>query len=197
MNNDSSIKYLQEQVGIFTDMKAYEQLYKLLFNGLFRFSFSIVKSKEVAEEIVSDVFIKLWQMESRITEINNLKTYLYTITKNFSLNYLTRSYKQIGTNLEDCDFDAFISFNGPEEIYISEENVKKIKSVIMELPVQCRAIFQLVKEEGLSYQEVASILNISVFTVRNQLVIAIKKLAENLTLIDFKRYYFPSQFSKS
>ena len=171
-------------------MKAYKELYYLLFDGLHRFSFSFVKSKESAEEIVSDVFIKVWQMRDRLTEINNLKVYLYTVTKNFSINYIQRNYKNASLSIDEMDIEPVIELSNPEELYISAEMLKTIRIAIKELPPQCRLIFQLVKEDGLKYKEAAEVLNISVLTVRNQLAIAIRKIGT--TLPAYIRTSFPS-----
>ena len=173
-----TIENLKERIALYEDMKAYKELYDLLFNGLHRFSFSIVKSKEVAEEIVSDVFIKIWQIRHRLPEIENLRVYLYTITKNFSINYIHRNYKNTSVSLDDMDIEPVIELGTPEELCISAEMVNKIRRAIQQLPPQCRAIFQLVKEDGMKYREVADVLNISVFTVRNQVAIAVRKLGE-------------------
>jgi len=161
-------------------MKAYKQLYFLFCDGLHRFCYSLVKSNEVAEEIVSDVFIKVWQIRSQMDQIDNLKVYLYAITKNFSLNYITKSSKNPIDQLDQINVEAFIEFKSPEDLYISGEIIKKIKELAQDLPSKCRMIFQLVREEGLTYKEVASILNISVLTVRNQIAIATKKINEAL-----------------
>ncbi len=161
-------------------MKAYNQLFELLSGGLFRFTFSLVKSNEVAEEIVSDVFIKLWQIRDRLSDIGNLKVYLYTVAKNFSLNYLTKHYKNTVISLDELDVEAIIELNGPAEMCISSDIIQQIRQVIRRLPPQCRLVFQLVKEDGLKYKEVAAILEISPLTVRNQLAIAIRKIGETL-----------------
>ena len=73
-----------------------------------------------------------------------------------------------------------IGLNSPEELFISAETVNAIRKAIQELPPQCRLIFQLVKEDGLKYKEAAAVMNISVLTVRNQLAIAIRKIATSL-----------------
>lgn len=174
------IQDLQNRIALYEDIKAYETLYHHMFEQLNRFSFSIVKSKEAAEEIVSDVFIKLWQIKARLTEIENLKVYLFTITKNFSINYLHKNYKNVPYCIDDIDIQTVVTIDNPEELYISAETINKIKQAIQELPPQCRLIFQLVKEDGLKYKEAAEILNISVLTVRNQLAIAVRKMAEFL-----------------
>ena len=180
MNERTAIKELQQRIANYADMKAYEALYKMLFNSMYRFALSFVKSKEASEEIVSDAFVKIWQLGTKLNDIENIKAYLFTITKNFSLNYITQNHKVIQLNITGFEFDDIILFEDPEEIFMSGEIIKRVKKSINELPPQCRLIFQLVKEEGLSYKEVASILDISVFTVRNQIGIGLKKLTESL-----------------
>jgi len=172
-----TIQELQRRISLYEDIKAYEELYQSLFQPLQRFSFSMVKSKEAAEEIVSDVFIKLWQMRSRLGDVENLKVYLFTIAKNFSINYIHRNYKNSPYNIDEIDIEPQVSMGNPEEIYISSEILSRIRQAIRELPPKCRLIFQLVKEDGMRYKEVAAVLDISVLTVRNQLAIAVRKIA--------------------
>lgn len=174
------IRDLQTRFSFYEDMKAYQQLYDLLFDGLYRFALHFVKSPEAAEEIVSDVFVKLWQISSKLSEIENLKVYLFAITRNFSLNYITKNFKHPVVSIEDVDVESVMAINNIEESYISADTVNQIRQTIQQLPPQCRIIFQLVKEEGMKYREVAEVLNISVLTVRNQVVIATRKIAAAL-----------------
>ncbi|MEP7258709.1 MAG: RNA polymerase sigma-70 factor [Flavitalea sp.] len=178
--SDIIIQDLQKRIALYEDISAYRQLYDLLYNSLYRFSFAFVKSKEAAEEIVSDVFVKLWQIRGRLTEIENLRVYLYTISKNFSLNYITKYYKNPVVSLDEIDIEAIVEVKSLEDIFISADLAARIRETIQCLPPQCRIIFQLVKEEGLKYKEVASILNISSLTVRNQVAISVKKIGETL-----------------
>ena len=175
------VKDLQRQIAEHEDMRAYKELYMLLFDGLHRFSFSLVKSREGAEEIVSDVFIKLWQIRSQLLQIDNLKAYLYTTARNFSLNYIEKNARNPASQLHDVDMETVVEFNSPEDLFISNETIKGIEQVVQGLPTQCKIVFQLVKEEGLKYKEVAAVLNISVFTVRNQMSIATKKIGDALS----------------
>jgi len=192
-----AIREMQERIAFYEDMKAYNQLFELLSGGLFRFTYSLVKSNEVAEEIVSDVFIKLWQIRDRLPEIENLKVYLYTIAKNFSLNYLTKHYKNTVISLDELDVESVIEFNGPAEMCISADLVQQIRRIIRQLPPQCRLIFQLVKEEGLKYKDVAAVLDISPLTVRNQLAIAIRKIGEALPAYLQSDFTIINRFSNS
>ena len=178
-------------------MRSYEKLYQLMFDPLHKFSFSIVKSGEAAEEIVSDVFIKLWQIRGRLIEIDNLKVYLFTITKNFSINYIHKHYKNIPFSIHDMEIEPVVSAGNPEELCISAETMNRIRQAILDLPPQCRLIFQLVKEDGLKYREAADVLHISVLTVRNQLAIAIRKIAAVLPAYDQPAVASINKFSVS
>ncbi|WP_133176722.1 RNA polymerase sigma factor [Terrimonas sp.] len=180
MDQLACIPELQQKIALYDDMKAYRNLCDLFYNRLYRTAFTFIKSKESAEEIVSDVFIKVWQMRVKLAEIENLSVYLYTVTKNLCLKYITRQYKNPVINLDEIAFETTIDFKTPEEICISSDITKKIREALNELPPKCRLILQLVKEDGLRYKEVAAILNISELTVRNQLAIAVKKLGKVL-----------------
>ena len=184
MLSTAAIDELSKRIALYEDIKAYEKLYQFMFEQIYRFSLSIVKSEETAEEIVSDVFIKLWQIRAKLPEIGNLKVYLFTIAKNFSINYIHQNYKNVPCSLEEMHTEPQISMGNPEELCISAETIKKLQLLVRELPPQCRLIFQLVKENGLKYKEVAEVLGISSLTVRNQLAIAVRKLAAALPLQD-------------
>lgn len=185
------------RIALSEDIQAYKELYLLMYPNLHKFCYSLTKSKEVAEEVVSDVFIKLWQIRSQLSSINNLGVYLYRITKNLSLNYLAQASRNPAIQSAHIDIESIIEFRDPEDLYISKEIIQKIKLLIQELPPQCKVIFILVREHGLTYHDVADILNISVFTVRNQLAIATKKIAEALLSENQPVLRFNDRFSAS
>lgn len=191
------IHELQRRIALYEDMKAYEELYQLMFEPLHQFSYSIVKSSEAAEEIVSDVFIKIWQIRGRLGEIGNLKVYLFTIAKNFSINYIHKNYKNIPYSIDEMDIEPRVGVGNPEELCISAEAVNRIRQVIRNLPPQCRLIFQLVKEDGMKYKEAAEVLNISVLTVRNQLAIAIRRIIAILPAYQGPKSPIANKFSQS
>lgn len=202
MPPDNTIRELQLRIALSEDMKAYKDLYLLMFDSLFRFSYSFVKSKEVAQEIVSDVFIKLWQIRDQLKTIENLKSYLFGITKNFSLSYLAKASKNLSIQLDDIDLDEIdiqsaIEFKNPEDLFVSKETIRNITQAIRSLPSQCQIIFSLVRLEGLKYKEVAALLNISVFTVRNQIAIATRKIEEALPHQTPFHFPFEDKFSDS
>lgn len=162
------------------DQAAYKTLFESYYDRLFRMAFVITRSHELSEEIVSDVFIALWRNRAKATGIDNLRLYLYVATRNTAINYQKRLSKKYNLRLEDLDVELEAPYPHPEQAYITKEMDKRLREAIEGLPPRCKMVFKLVKEDGLSYKEAAHVLGLSVGTVDNQLVIAIKKIASAL-----------------
>ena len=175
-----TIEHLQQRISLHADMQAYKELYTFYYNGLYRFSFSIVQNSAIAEEIVSDAFLKLWQVRKRLMEISHLKMYLYKLVKNFSFNYKLKQESTLATEITGMPIAAQIETGNREDLCISVETVTKLQEAIAQLSPQGQLLFQLVKEDGFSYREAAIILSISPFFARHYLVLAIRKVAEVL-----------------
>ncbi|OQP38872.1 hypothetical protein A4H97_19380 [Niastella yeongjuensis] len=170
------VKALQQQLSLTEDETAYVRLFRIYYTALFQFSLSFVKNKPAAEEIVSDVFMQLWQIRKKLDTISNLTVYLYTCIRNHSLNYLRKNKRESTSSLDDASLSIPSTTADPEQLYITTELAKKIDAIIEQLPEKCRIIFKLVREDGLKYREVAEVLDISVKTVETQMGIAMKKI---------------------
>jgi len=179
LKDTSIIPRIQERIAS-GDQSAYKELFELFYHRLLRLAFIITKSRELSEEIVSDVFIGLWRNREKISAIDNLTVYLYVAIRNTSLNYLSRLTKATIVSLDDLDFEPEQPFADPEQALITKEMNSRIFRAIQSLPPKCRIIFKLVKEDGLTYREAAEVLHLSVGTIDNQLVIALKKLSRAL-----------------
>lgn len=164
------------------DNDAFRTFYDEYYSQVFRFSSYFVKSTEVIEEIVSDVFCTIWLHRKKILKIDNFKGYLYTITKNKALHYIRQDHKILLTDLDlDSISNEALSHNeNPEYIAIDNEFSSAFKNAIGELPEKCRVIFLMAREERLKYKEIAEILSISEKTVNAQMVLAVKKLVKRL-----------------
>jgi RNA polymerase sigma-70 factor (family 1) len=167
---------LKSHVALYDSESAYQQLFKCLFPFLYRFCFCILKSKELAEEAASDVMITLWRNRLKLTAVNNIKVYAFVIAKNVSLNIINRNNKQTLISLDDIQIDVLLDALNPEQLLINDELKRKLEFATQSLPNQCKLVFKLIKEDGLSYKETATILNISTKTVDAHLVNAVKKL---------------------
>jgi len=150
--------------------KYYEQLY--MFAGHF------VKDPQSAENIVQDVFVKLWIDRKKIIIRSNVKSYLYTSVKNLSLNFIKREGRLLSIN-EQLETIGENSSN-PEAEYIKNESYISINKAIEELPEKCRRIYKMKRYDDLSYAEIAEILGISINTIKTQMKRAIKSLNKKL-----------------
>lgn len=155
---------------------AYKALFNNLFNPLRRFSFCLLKSRELAEEVASDVLFILWQRRAELPLVQNVHSYAFIIARNLSLNIIKKNAKSDVVSINDISIDIFLDNETPEQILISSELKNQIEHSINQLPPKGKLVFKLIKEDGFSYKEVAEILNISVKTVDAHLVAALKKI---------------------
>lgn len=175
----AKISYLQEQIARYDDKFAYKELFVSFYNPLLKFALTMV-SREQAEEIVSDVFVHIWEKRKRIDSISNLKVYLYKAVKNTALNYIAKQNRNSTTGMEEVGIELQSIYFNPEQLLITAEMLKRIKLAVDQLPPQCKLVFKLVKEDELKYREVAEILGISVKTVENQVTIALRKIGNSI-----------------
>lgn len=163
----------------FSSPKAFEQLFKKYYQDLYQFCFRYVKQEETAEEIVQDVFVKLWQQKKQPDFHTSVKAYLYAAVKNASLNYLKSQYARQQFEGHETSKNELQSFNTQETIDFDELS-KLVSEAVESLPKQCRTIFEMSRTGGYTYQEISKELDISPKTVENQMGIALKKLKEHL-----------------
>lgn len=160
---------------------AFQKLFEHFFPRLNAFSYSIIKNHQRSQEIVQDVFLKVWNNRENLTSISNISTYFYILIKNKSIDELRNKSNLKCIDILDIQDNKCVINNWNAELsYISKERMMMIENAINNLPEKCRFVFQLVKIEGLKYSEVAHLLEISVRTVEAHIAIALKKLMEAL-----------------
>lgn len=154
-----------------------ESLFRSNYKSLCLLSFKIVNSKETAEDIVQDCFLKFWKGKESILIKSSLKAYLYRAVTNASLNHirLSKKFSDIETLAEEPAEEVL-----NENAVNTEDLTEKIKEAIDSLPPKCKTIFILSRYQGLKYREIADTLQISIKTVENQMSIAFEKLREKL-----------------
>lgn len=174
------ILFLQNRVAYVRDELAYKKLFFHFYTSLHRFSTSIVKDFEVAEEIVSDTMMKIWDMGNKLATIEKLDAYLFTSIKNACFTFLAKK-KLLTEEIDPVGTNTFSDFENPETQLLISEMEKKISSCINELPPQCVMVFKLIKEEGFSYKKVSGILEISQNTIETHMRIALKRIRASLS----------------
>lgn len=169
------IKTIQHGICL-SDSHALNKLYELLGEQLLQFAEQITRSRELAEEVIQDVFMMVWEKRSSLAGIRHLKWYLYACVRNGSMLQLRKSRRREEVILAGGELPPHSGGGTPEDLMITAEAMEKINQAIEALPPRCHLIFSLVKMDGFKYREVAALLDLSLKTVENQLTIALKKI---------------------
>ena len=156
------------------DTKGIDILFEQYFNTLCLRAIRVVKQKEIAEDLVQELFLEIWNKRDTINIKSSFRSYLSRSIVNRSLNWI-RANKQIFEDAETGLYNKSDDFNIAEELQ-KQELEKYIHSCIDELPEKCRLVFILSRFEELSYKEISAKLEISVKTVENQISKALKLL---------------------
>lgn len=146
---------------------------------MFAFAKNYIQANEDAENVVQDVFVVLWEKKDELELSCTLTTYLFTLVKNRCLNYLRHKLieEEFNTQMkEELGFKLY-ALESLEYSYPSEKELQAvIQRALDALPERCREVFIKSRIEGLKYKEISEELGISVNTVENHIVTALKKL---------------------
>lgn len=164
------------------DQKKFCQLMELTSDELLWFAIGFLKNKEISEEIVSDVYVKIWNNRSQLESIINLKSYLFICVRNGCLSHLRKTKNEKIISIDSLNEFSFMSFERPEDALIEKEIIEQIYAAIETLPCKCKLAFTLAKINGLKYKEIAEVLGITEKTVNNHLVLAVKRITELLNV---------------
>lgn len=156
--------------------RAFRAFFDYFYADAYRIAFCYVQEQETAEELTSDVFMKLWERRQNLTEVINIRSYLLVAVKHHCLNYRRRNSLSDLSLHDTPDVAASNSVN-PEQIAIYNDMQDWLAQSVRALPPRCQTIFRMVREQQLSYREVADALNISTKTVEIQMGIALKRLS--------------------
>jgi RNA polymerase sigma-70 factor (ECF subfamily) len=171
-----------EAIGILLaqrDETAFEQVFKTHFKRLHAYAFTILRDEVEAEEMVQQVFFKLWERNENLSMTGSVSAYLYRAVHNESLNYL--KHQKVRSNHQlHVAYSMKNEVEHPAKKVMAGELEKKIHLALNELPEQCRTIFQMSRFDELKYREIADKLGISVKTVENQMGKALKQLRAKL-----------------
>lgn len=164
------------------NQKKFRQLMEFTSDELLLFATGFLRNKEIAEEIVSDVYVKIWEKRSELRNIKNLKSYLFICVKNGCLSHLRKIKNEKIISLDEIQDFYYLPVEGPESKLISKETLKQIHDAIEKLPQKCKLAFTLAKINGLKHKEIAEVMNVSEKTVNNHMVTAVKKISKTLKL---------------
>ncbi len=160
---------------IANDEKAFQKLFDIYAGNIYAYSKSMLKSKEYAEEIVQDVFLRVWLHRDRINPDASFKSYIFTIARNLTLNFLSKA--AYDKKLKEEIFYKSQRADNQTEKLVSETEYERLKTqAIAQLPPKRRRIFEMSRNEGRSYEEISKELEISINTVKTQMSKALESI---------------------
>lgn len=151
----------------------FDSFFRKLYLPLGMYALRILDDAKSAEDIVEDTFIKVWQIIEEGKEIADFKAYMYRMVRNACISYIRNRKEMVGLE--------FVPEEDDDEAVDTSERDARIWKAIDELPEKCREVFLLSKRDGLSNEEIAEKMNISVKTVKNQMTKALARLRESLS----------------
>jgi RNA polymerase sigma-70 factor, ECF subfamily len=173
-------KYLIESIKE-GDRKAFEYLFRIYYADLCKYAGNLVPNENIAEDMVMDIFVKLWEAENKLLVKTSLAGYLFTSVHNHCLNYLTRNHKRF-TELKAETIEklnAIIPLTDNSDLFDGidlKELSQRIEKSVNLLPQECKKIFLMSRSDELPNKEIAARLGISENTVKVQIYRALKKM---------------------
>ena len=163
-----SMRKMMEKVGL--DRKGFDTLFELYYGELTYFVYSFVYDKEVAKDLVHDLFLNLWQNRRQIDPSLSVKSYLFRIARNYAFNYL-KHLKVIATNERDVIETYELAGQDTEEL---ESRLERVRRLFEKLPEKQKEVVFKCCIEGKLYRETAQEMQISENTVKTHLLRAMK-----------------------
>jgi len=157
------------------DRSAFDALYTKYWKKVFNSAYKRLKDEGIAKDVTQDVFIQLWTRKST-SPIENISAYLAVSARNSVFKHLEKASKY--TSLADCGIEPESNFGQADGILIHAEFLKGFEEILKTLTPQQQMIFNMKFNEGLSSQQIADELQISVKTVRNQMGRALQTIRE-------------------
>ncbi|MBO9637434.1 MAG: RNA polymerase sigma-70 factor [Siphonobacter aquaeclarae] len=158
------------------DQQAFSELYDRYRPVLYRFVYGILKSSDLTKDACQEVFIRIWEDRQRLDQVQSFRYYLLTAGKNQSLNMLKKVVSEERTLSGFVRQYRDVQTTTPEETLQAEDYQRFLQSVLATLPPQSRRVFELCRQQGLSYDEVADLLGVSRNIVKKHMVRSMKVL---------------------
>lgn len=165
-----------------SDHHAFKKLFNTYHQTIFNFLLFRSKDADVAEDLLQEVFFKVWKNRKSLDENQSIKNYLYTIADHIFLNYV-RHASVVHKHEQQVNSKLFTDVDKPDFMLEEKESLTNLTRAIESLPEKTRIIFMMSRFEDLSYKEIASRLSLNIKTIEGHMTKALKELRKALLLI--------------
>jgi RNA polymerase sigma-70 factor, ECF subfamily len=162
------------------DKGQFESLFRSSYVSLVRYAMTLVKDHDTAEEIVQDLFFKLWQTREKLNIESSLNGYLFRSVHNRCLHFIEHK-KVVERHAEELIYSQKETQESPSDILNYNELQEKVAKILGKLPERCGLIFTMSRFEGLKYNEIAEKLSVSIKTVEANMGRALREFRKELT----------------
>lgn len=183
---ESEVRKLLRQMKEQDSQTAFRDFYNMTYDRLFRIAYYYVKQEEWSQEIVLDVFLRLWKQRDTLLDVRNIEDYCFSSQNSFT--QLSGEGSKYTTVHSSCLPEPQEQSCSPEETLITEELFALYVKALDRLPERCREVFIRIREEHQSYAQVAEELGISTKTVDAQLQKAVSRLKEMIASSQIESY---------
>lgn len=161
------------------NMFAFDALYGKYCKRVYKFGYSIIKSREEAENLMQDVFLNLWETRSRVKKDSSVKSYIFTITYNSAISIIRKKARE-SEFIEYLKSVQKIDVESVDVVFEYNELKSKLDEIVNTLPKRQKEVYLLHRDEAMKYNEIAERLHISVNTIENHMSRAIKTVREKM-----------------
>jgi RNA polymerase sigma-70 factor (ECF subfamily) len=158
------------------DEQSFNTLFEMYRDKLFHYLVKITKSPQVAEEMVTDIFVKLWVGRKLMNQVENVDGFLHKVAFNKAIDFLRTASRHARLQQAYIDRIEKIPEKLADEIIIDKESMQLLREAIGQLPPQRKLIYTLSREQGLTHDQIADALHLSRNTIKNSIMAATKSI---------------------
>lgn len=181
VTNDDKALLLRVAQG---DEQAFAELFQAHYNHLGDFILRITESAPLTQEIVQDVFLKIWLNRQALAQVNSFKAYLFIVAKNHTFNCLKQVARERNRHKEYAWYESQLAVNNAEDVSHADA-MHLVDQAVELLPPRQKNVFLLSRREGIPHELIAKRLNISHETVKKHMVLALRFLRNHLRTTRF------------
>lgn len=163
------------------DEQAFNRLFERYRDRLFAYLFSITKNRDASEELVLDIFVKIWQGREMLPEVQHFEAFLFHVARNKARDFFRQLQRSRAKQTELWHtMQERLAGMPADQALLAAETLAAVRAIVQQMPPQRQLVFRLSRDHGLTYEQIAQRMNISPHTVRNHLAVSLQQIRTQL-----------------